>query len=308
MRASSLPTVVVCSLALALGLPVGGASAFAPGKSKKGDAAAKDPVRDSGADPVSEPAKVDGAPRQGRLFVDADALGEGGPVLAGRAMKVGLAGLESQAVTITDAPAGPELRVVLSLRDAGGYRVEYEIVYDGDVIKDGTGGFDCQLCTEDELVEKVEALAVQVAPKLVVPKPEPEPGPGPGPKIEPDPGPDPEGPKDPIEDVEPGGLGGKGKAGVALVVMGSLGVGTGVPLLIRKPTISEDDPTRLDTTRPVGGGVLGLGAVLVVVGAVLLASDRKQAKAKQASKGKATAVVHPWVGIDRGGIGLTGRF
>lgn len=311
-------SVLACSLAFALGLP-GSALAAAPSKSKsskpttaaKGEETVKDP-----GDPSVPPVTHDGAPRIGRVWVDAEGIGAGGPVVAGRAMRAGRGGLESQAVTITDAPAGPELRVKLSERDAGGYRVEYEIIYDGKTIKNGTGGFDCQLCTEDELIEKVEALAVQVAPKMVVPQAEADPGPGPGPGPGPDEkdpdekDPDEIGGSDPIVDENPNALGTKGKAGIGLLVVGGLGVLTGVVLVVLPPL--EEFPTGhenaayIKSTRPPGWGVLGGGVAAAVVGAVLLGLDRKQAKRRAA--GKTEARVHPWFGPNGAGVGVVGRF
>lgn len=308
-------SVLACSLAFALGLP-GSALAAAPGKSKSSKST-KDPA-DAGADPGDPsvpPPEHDGPPRIGRVFVDADGIGAGGPVVAGRAMRAAEGGLVAQAVTITDAPAGPELRVKLSERDAGGYRVEYEIIYDGKTITNGTGGFDCQLCTEDELIEKVEALAIQVAPKLVVPRAEvgPGPGPGPGPDVK-DPddggGSDTGGGSDPIVDEDPNALGVKGKAGIGLLVVGGLGVISGVVLVVLPPL--EEFPTGhenaayVKSTRPPGWGVLGVGVGAAVVGAVLLGLDRKQAKRRAA--GKAEARVHPWLGPDGAGVGVVGRF
>lgn len=312
MRASPFHSVLVCSLALALGWP-GSAAAFAPSKSKSSKASkgGETTVEDPG-DPSVPPVPVDGPPRVGRIFVDADALGSGGPVVAGRAMRAATGGLEAQAVTITDAPAGPELRVRLAERQAGGYRVEYEIVYDGKTIQNGTGGFDCQLCTEDELIEKVEALAIQVAPKLVVPQEEadPDPGPGPDPDVkDPDDGRDPDS-DDPIVDGDPSRLGTKGKAGVALLVVGGLGAITGTVLVVLPPL--EEFPTGhenaayVKSARPPGWGVLSVGVAAVVVGAVLLGLDRKQAKRRAA--GKAEARVHPWLGPDGAGVGVVGRF
>lgn len=328
MRASPLRSVLACSLVLALGLP--GSALAAPGskspksaKAAKDEGATKDPVEDPGVttpeadpgDPSVPPAGHDGPPRVGRIFVDADGLGDAGPVLAGRATRAAEGGLQGQAVTITDAPAGPELRVVLTMRDSGGYRVEYEIVYDGKTVEDGTGGFDCQLCTEDELVEKVEQLAIQVAPKLVVPEAKTDPGPGPGPNgggggdLGPEDGPGP----DPIVDEDPGALGGMGKAGVALLVVGGLGAIAGVTLVVLPPkTFPTGHPNAalIQTTRPPGWGVLGGGVAALVVGAVLLGLDRKQAKqrAVKAQGGKAQARVSPWMGRHGAGLSVVGRF
>lgn len=316
MRVTLLRSVLACSLAFALGVP-GGALAAAPSKSAKSskpgkgkaDGAEKDP-----GDPSVPPPPNDGPARIGRLFVDADGLGSNGPAIAGRAMRVGTGALEGQSVTITDAPAGPELRIKLTTRDAGGYRVEYEIVYDGKTVKDGTGGFDCQLCTQDELVEKVEALAVQVAPKLVIPKEEPEIGPGPGPDVD-GPGPDEDGNgggggtvTPPITDDDPNALRGMGKAGVGLLVVGGLGTIAGITMValpLKEFPAGHKRADQLQTTRPPGYAALGIGAGALIVGAVLLGLDRKQAK--QRAK-KTAALVHPWVGPRGAGIGVVGRF
>lgn len=317
MRAFPFHSVLACSLALAPVWP-GSAVAFAPSKSKATKSTTKDP-KDKGAvndpgDPSVPPAAVEGPPRVGRVFVDADDLGAAGPVLAGRATRVAQGALEDQSVTLTTAPAGPELRVALLVRDGGGYRVEYEIVYDGKTIKDGTGGFDCQLCTEDELVEKVEALVIQVAPKLVVPQAESQPDPEKGPDPEIDPIPEGNDGGDPIVDEEPDGLGGKGKAGVALLVVGGVATIAGVVMVVRKPQyfdVGDPDASNYKTTRPPGWGALGGGAAAVVVGAVLLGLDRKQAKQREAAglaPKKAAARVHPWFGPDRAGVGVSGRF
>lgn len=315
MRVTLLRSVFACSLAFALGLP-GGALAAAPksSKSKPGKGKGEGEAEKDPGDPSVPPAPHDGAPRIGRLFVDADGLGSSGPVIAGRSMRAGTGALEGQSVTITDAPAGPELRVKLTMRDAGGYRVEYEIVYDGKTVKDGTGGFDCQLCTEDELVEKVEALAVQVAPKLVVPKDDPVVGPG----NEPDPdGTDPDEDGNggggtitrPVTDGDPNGLGVKGKAGVALIVVGGLGAIAGVTMVALKPTYLEQgnpEAFKYRSTDPPGYVALGIGAAALITGAVLLGLDRKQAKKRSASK--TAALVHPWMGPQGAGVGVVGRF
>jgi hypothetical protein len=307
MRAP-LRSVFACSLALVLGLP--GSALAAPSKSKSSKSATGE-GKDAG-EPSVPPVSHDGPPRVGRVFVDAPGISSGGAVLAGRAMRAATGGLQSQAVTITEVPAGPELRVKLSERDAGGYRVEYEIVYDGKTIKNGTGGFDCQLCTEDELIEKVEALAVQVSPRLVVPEPETEGDGGPGSGS----GPDPEiddgrGGTTTFDDstFEPKGLRAMGKAGIGLLVVGGLGTIAGVVMVVRKDSHfdpgSEDAAQLLSTKKP-GFGVLGGGAAVLVTGAVLLGLD--VARAKRAKSGKAQAHVHPWLGRDGAGVGVVGRF
>lgn len=310
---------------LALGLP-GGALA-APGsksksaKSAKGDGAAKDPgkgavtEKDPG-DPSVPPPANDGPPRIGRVFVDASGLGDAGPVIGGRATLIGKGALQDQGVTYTDVPAGPELQVTLKEREAGGYRVDYVIVYDGKPTKNGSGGFDCQLCTEDELVEKVEALVIQVAPKMVVPEDEPDQGTGDGGGDVTDPdggngggsgGNDP----DPITDEDPSRLGPKGKAGIGLLVVGGIGVITGVTLVAIPDWEGENgtrDASKLFSAKNPGYGALGGGAAFLIVGAVLLGLDRAQAKRRAGAKNGARLHPHPWFGPQGAGLGVTGRF
>jgi len=316
MRPTPLRSVLACSLALALGVPSSSALAAAPSKSSKSKPGKSGKGDDDVAEKDSGDSKVppppgDGPPRIGRLYVDADGLGSAGPVIAGRAMRAGTTGLQGQSVEITDAPAGPELRIKLSVRDAGGYRVEYEIIYDGKTTKDGTGGFDCQLCTEDELVEKVEALAIQVAPKLFVPEPESDPDPTDPDVTDPDERGNGNGghsDPDPITDEDPNALRGMGKAGIGLLVVGGLGAITGVSLLVVKPKGFPvgDQADKVRSTHPPGWVVLGVGAGALVVGAVLLGVDRKRAKKRAANK--AGALLHPWLGPQGAGLGVVGRF
>jgi hypothetical protein len=113
----------------------------------------------------------------------------------------------------------------------------------------------------------------------------------------------------PITDDKPNALGVKGKAGVALLVVGGLGVIAGITMVAIKPTyFDQGDPEafKYRTTDPPGYAALGVGAAGLIVGAVLLGLDRKQAKRKGA--GKAEARVHTWGGPQGAGIGVVGRF
>ncbi len=295
MRRTILPTVIACSLACATAWPQGALAAAASTSAASGAEATE-----SVPDPDEE--------RVGRVFVEADGLGEAGPVLAGRSTKVAEEALTAESVTLTDAPAGPELRITLSFRDAGGYQASYEIVYDNEVIEDGTGGFECQLCTEDELIEKVEALAKQVSPKLVVPK-EPEPEGEGGGGIEPNGGGGESNTTQPPDDgeVDPPSKGLRA-GGIALVVTGGLVAVGGVVLLVLPPS-EVDEPSgdqQVVNTRPLGGLALGGGLVLAAVGATMwgiYAKRKKDSGAKEKS-----VVVVPWLDRGAAGVGVTGRF
>ncbi|MEX1361709.1 MAG: hypothetical protein AB1Z98_01175 [Nannocystaceae bacterium] len=292
MRHFGLRSLVACSLALTVGVPTRAlASAEVP--------------------PPSTPQSADGpraseAERVGRLYVDATALGETGPLLAGDATKRASECLVGEGVTLTDAPAGPELRIVVTPGEATGYDIAYEIVYDGEVIEDGAGASSCPLCTERELLDRIDAIAIEQAPKMVVPAPEvivPEP--------EPDPG------LEPVEDEPPRKLEAMGIAGASLLGAGVLTLAAGTVLVIRQPTnFPAGDPNadKIETTRPTGGILLGGGAVLAITGAVLLAIDLKRRKRSEDDAGpsvvepKAEARVRPWFGRHGAGLGVAGRF
>lgn len=295
MRSLGLRSVLVCSLALPVGLPArawASTSVVAPHA-------------------MVAAGTVPDAPRTGRVYVDATALGEVGPLLAGEATKRAGACLVTEGVTFTDSPAGPELRIMITPGETTGYSIAYEIVYDGKVVEDGSGASDCQLCTEDELLDRVDAIATEQAPKMVEPAPEVE-------VVDPDPDPDP----DPVQDDEPKPMGGMGKAGIGLLVAGGLSVVAGTVLVIRKPeNFPAGDPNadKIETTRPTGGILLGGGVALAVTGAVLLALDIKRRKRAQDDAGPSVAEpspaqarmrprLSPWLSPQGAGLGVFGRF
>ncbi|MEM9460926.1 MAG: hypothetical protein AAGF11_42575 [Myxococcota bacterium] len=129
---------------------------------------------------------------------------------------------------------------------------------------------------------------------------------------------DPKSASAPAEQEDPGNLRGMGKAGIGLLVVGgSIAIG-GAVLAAREPTGFPDrhpNANKISSTRPPGWAMLGGGAAFIVVGAVLLGIDRKRAKPRQASAARSVAPgfevrasIHPWLGIDGGGLGATGRF
>lgn len=291
MRHLGLSPLLACSLALSVGLPVH-AHAF------DGTIAVQD---------VEQAAPA----RKGRVFIDATALGEAGPYLAGESTKRASECLVAEGVASTDAPAGPELRVTIAPGETTGYSITYVIVYDGEELEGSAGASDCQLCTEGELLDRVDAIAKEQAPKMVEPVEEPdiEPEDGGGVQIVPPGG---EG-----EDTTPEGMGGMGKAGVALLVAGGAATVTGVVLVALPPKhfpIGDPDANMIETTRPPGYAVLGGGVALAVTGAVLLALDVRRRKratddgAAAEAEPKASARVAPWFGGRGAGLGITGRF
>ncbi len=132
---------------------------------------------------------------------------------------------------------------------------------------------ECTLCTESEVVSQVEASITEILAELGAgeahddeviepPKDEPRPltrGADEQPRVR---------------------LGGLGKAGVASLVVGGAAAAAGAVLVVLPPKVKLDDPLYETTTRPPGAVVLGVGAVAVISGVVMLVVDRKRARAR----------------------------
>jgi hypothetical protein len=101
-------------------------------------------------------------------------------------------------------------------------------------------------------------------------------------------------------------LGGKGKAGIALLVVGAGGVIAGAVVLAlgKSEGVASEDPSAVDDVdrRPAGAAVLAVGGVLVIVGATLLGLDRRDAKRKRAVS------IAPAASRTSFGLGISGRF
>lgn len=172
------------------------------------------------------------------------------------------------------------------------YDVTIGVKENGEWIGDMRTG-KCK-CDDTQLVARVRGDVAAVAGRL-------EPGETTGP-VTPPIGPE----TNPPDGREKVPLGGKGKAGVALLVVGVGGVVAGAVLLGlgAKEDAGSDDPSQLEgkDNKPAGAAVLAVGGVLVIVGATLLGLDRRDAKRKR------SVAFAPAVG--RGGFGLavSGRF
>jgi hypothetical protein len=183
---------------------------------------------------------------------------------------------------------------VLAVTIAGvplAYDVTIGVKENGEWIGDMRTG-KCK-CDDTQLVARVRGDVAAVAGRLE---------PGEAPPVTPPIGPE-TAPKDDREKVP---LGGKGKAGIALLVVGVGGVVAGAVLLGMgaKEDAGSDDPSQLEgqDNKPVGGAVLGVGGALVIVGAVLLGLDRRDAKRKR------SVAFTPAVGRGGFGLALSGRF
>ena len=159
-----------------------------------------------------------------------------------------------------------------------------------------TERFQCRLCTETELVSEVEARLASVVLELgtnvraaedttstaAVSSDEPSD----------------EGVV--LDARHDGRLQPMGKAGIAVLATGVVGLGVGVGLAVRKPQ-PQRIATRQTTTRPPGYALIGVGAALAITGGVLLALDRKRARERRSA-------FAPWMGPAGVGVTWSGRF
>jgi hypothetical protein len=178
--------------------------------------------------------------------------------------------------------------------DEPGYSVTFDLrAADGSPLAESRV-VECSLCTETELVARVEAeLEAEIQSLREVESP-----PAASSTISETPAPQPETPSGPQPPRRHAGM---LASGVALLVVGSGAIGTGVGLSIRAPRIDPDNPLDLITTRPVGYALLAGGVVAAATGAVLTAIGVERRRQPQWS-------VAPFGDRSRAGLVLGWRF
>jgi hypothetical protein len=222
------------------------------------------------AAPAAEPEPV-----EARLLIDTSKAGGGADVLHRRIEERANIVLREAKVLPGNADDAALAVTVLELQgDDPGYAVSFELrAADGSSISEPTR-VECSLCTETELVARVEAeLATVVATLRELGDSEPEVS-----SNEPPPEQRPEQPEPtPPAPTHAGMLAG----GISLLVVGAGSLGAGVGLAIPEPKIDEQNPLDLITTRPVGYALIAGGIAVAATGAVLTAlavKHRRQAR------------------------------
>ncbi|KIG16158.1 hypothetical protein DB30_04876 [Enhygromyxa salina] len=157
--------------------------------------------------------------------------------------------------------------------EAPGYAATFELrAADGSVI-DAPTRLECSLCTETELVARVEA---ELEPVVVALRAFADAQPVEAPTT----APPPEG--SPTHATPPArGHAGMLAGGVTLLVLGTGSVGAAIGLIVPEPKIDQDNPLDLITTRPVGYGLIAGGLACAITGAVLTAiavNKRREAR------------------------------
>jgi hypothetical protein len=239
------------------------------------------------AAPSSDPKVV-----EARLEIDTTAAGNGAQVLHRRIDERANIALR-QAKVLPGDRDDVALRIIVRELDGDepGYAVTFELRADDGSPLDEPRIVECSLCTETELVARVEAeLEMEIRALREIDTPSPATNPAPQPESTPEPEPPP-----------PRGHAGMLAGGITLLVGGGGAIGAGVGLSIPGPKIDQDNPLDLITTRPVGYALLACGVVAAATGAVLTAiavERRRQLRWSMA----------PFGDRSRAGLMITGRY
>ncbi|WP_106394776.1 hypothetical protein [Enhygromyxa salina] len=228
------------------------------------------------AAPTPEPEPV-----EARLEIDTSQAGAGGEVLHRRIDERANIVLRHAKVLPGDRyDATLEIAVREVEGDEPGYVVIFELrAADGSAL-DEPAEIACSLCTETELVARVETELEPVIAALRAHADSSD---------ERDPieslgeDPRPLEPVDPPTELTPAPRGHLGllAGGVTLLALGAGSLATAVALIVPEPKVDQDDPLFLITTRPVGYTLLAGAAALAVTGAVLTAvAVRKRRQAQ----------------------------
>ena len=248
------------------------------------------------APPSTSATQAEAKQRHASIEIDTSDVGEAGPIIQRRVRERGDVVLRDAGILPARGPDDLTIQVVVrELRgEEPGFLYTLSTQHKGKTIGDREQ-LECQLCTESEIVARIEDALALIASDLpdVPEQDETEDAVTTTP------------PPDDSTDTPTGRapLGGMGKAGIGLLATGTAAVGAGVVLVVLPPKVDRDDPLFETTTRPPGWGVLAGGAATAIVGAVLLGLDRK----KQRNKAR-TAMVGPWFDKNGAGVNAIVRF
>lgn len=246
----------------------------------------------------------DDAPRV-RVEIDAAGLGDAADAIGAQIDQGAtdiLAGNGLSRVTEPDAPVA-QLTITNIDGDRPGYRVDYVVAVDGATVPDTAGFQECRLCTETELVESAQASIEALMPTLrELGRPASADDPQ---AVTDDPTVSQAPAADPAADERQArrGLGGLGKAGIAVAVVGGAALIPGIALAVIEPAPLPDAEQR--NTFVPGVTLAAVGGAALVTGVALIVVDVLRAK-----RARATAAVRPTLllGRDFAAIAVHRRF
>lgn len=223
--------------------------------------------------------------------------------------------LEREGFVIRD-DAIHAMRIEVSRYGEDGIHLKARLLLVGD--PDSVREINCEACLNSQFLKKVDeetaVLADELRQKLAAAEPEPVSQPEPTAETEPA-----DGVAEPHEqrvtsdeptDREEKAIGAAGYAGIGALVAG-LGVTLGgVVVLTEDPTIRlqplNDDVEEVVDRVPLGAGLTGIGAAMLVTGAVLVTVDQTVLRKRRSRLSRGVLV--PVVSVSGAGLSWTARF
>lgn len=204
------------------------------------------------------------------LEIDTTTAGPSGPIIHSRLDELGNRQLRRAEVLPGRGARDPWIKITVRAvaGDEPGFVISSVLYADGQPVAESAHEGECRLCTEGEAVERATAEVERLVPfvrehaqtqqqkveQAEQPKPQPEPQPD-------------------VPEARP--LGARGKAGIFLLALGGVGVGVGTGLALLEPRPDPKMPLNEIRTQVPGFAAIGVGAALVITGAVLVALDRR---------------------------------
>jgi hypothetical protein len=246
---------------------------------------------------IAGPAQADNA--RVRVIVDTEALGDVQTPFETTADKRLREALEAAGHELDDSVrANATVRVRISYFNEAelDYQIDVDLAVGEQIIQLGTLG--CPHCVDDDLLAAIDGRHAEILAALeraLAQQTEPSPPVEDGPS-----------PEVPTTKPKPiGALGGVGIGvsvlGVGMLVVGGVELGRG--RIFDDVTQSATERTGVDH-RPVGGRLLGVGAVMLTAGVTMLVVDLVRSKKRRQQAGLA----HPLLGPNIVGLGYSARF
>lgn len=279
---------------LAVAVP-GTTSAAEPASTTSASTTSTSTTSTSTAAPASAgPSQQSEVVARASLEIDTTAAGPAGPIIHSRLDELGNRQLRRAEVLPGRGARDPWIKITVKAvaGDEPGFVIASVLYADGQPVAESAHEGECRLCTEGEAVERATAEVERLVPFVrdhaaARQKAAQEAAKPPPPEPQPD-----------VPEVRP--LGTRGKVGIVLLALGGVGVGVGTGLALLEPRPDPEMPLNVINTKVPGFAVIGVGAALVVTGAVLLALDRRPPSRKTA--------LAPAFGPAGAGLVLTGRF
>jgi hypothetical protein len=233
---------------------------------------------------AAEPDAASPELRHASVEIDTSEVGEEGPVIKRRIRERTDVVLRAAGVLPARPDEGDPVIFVEVDELTGtepGYQCEVWISHLGKVVGERRR-VECTLCTESEIVQRVETTVGELVPLLPsegdVEPTDSSPTVTPPTETETETDGSTTTTTTPTDDARRKGLGGLGKAGVALIAVGVAGAAAGAVMVALPPKVDPDDPLFETTYRPPGIATLAAGGAALVTGVVLLVVDRRRAR------------------------------